>query len=364
MEEIELDDIFKKVNPGAAAPVAVAGDDNGAGGTSDPDGSQIQVKSAKELESAAAIGKKAEDDDDADDSASVDGNPTDVNDLDDDVYNAEVINTLYQVIAEKSGIDMSSEDIKSPEELIDAIEDIISKKSTPKYSSELSEEFDKFIREGGDPIEFLSAMDTESSTPKIDTQKEKEEVVRTVLRDAGFSDKQIEKKIDSYIENDTLDDEALDAADIVKRKNAKNVEGVIKAKKAEEARQIKEQEELYNSIEDFIDNMKDVRGIPITADQKKNAKEYFFKVDKKTGITGYQRDFGVKNLVESIFFTQNGNALLKAAESKGSSDAISKLKSVLKTNKIAGTQQNNRQGQGDSLAPWLAEAAALSGRAA
>jgi len=366
-EEIELDELFKKVNtPAAGADDVPVGGDKGTGTFADPDGSTIQVKSAKELESAADDGKSADDDDDKGGVASDSTEPNDVATMDDDDYDAEVINTLYQVIAEKTGIQISNTDIKSPDELIEAIEDIISKKSKPSYSSEIAEAFDEFMADGGDPMDFFGGLSDDSSLPRVDTQKDKENVVRLVLKDAGFSDKQIEKKIDTYIENETLAEEADDALDILKRKNAKNVEASIKARKEDDARMVQEQQKLFQSIEQYIDDMKDVRGISITKEQKKEMKDYLFKVDKKDGMTGYQRDYGknIGNLVESAFFTKNGNALLKAAESKGSSDAISKLKSVLKTNKISGTQQRDRQDAKSDVSAFLRQAAALSGRAA
>jgi hypothetical protein len=130
---------------------------------------------------------------------------------------------------------------------------------------------------------------------------------------------------------------------------------------------VEQQRELFKTIETSIDNMKDIRGIPVTKEQLADLKAYLFKVDKNTGMTGYQKDFNdnVGNLIESAFFTKNKTTLLKAAESKGSSDAISKLKSVLNSNKkISGTQGGNRGSGEDLLAPWLKQAAALTGRAA
>ena len=56
--------------------------------------------------------------------------------------------------------------------------------------------------------------------------------------------------------------------------------------------------------------------------------------------------------VESAFFTQNMTALIKGAESKGGSDAVSKFKSALKTKNIPGKGSQSQQG-GDSALDML-----------
>ena len=361
---MDIDEIFKAAN-------ADPDGSSSAGGSNDDgqvDDSQIQVKSAEELEreAAAAAAASADDGDGAGASAGNNNGDGDQGGNDNDEYDMEVINTLYQAIAEKTGVDINLDNIKSPEDVIDAIDSIISQKAKPVYASELSEEFDNFIKDGGDPLDFMESFREDLSLPRIETQKDKEDVIRSVLKDAGFSERQIEKKIDSYIESETLDTEAEDALDIIKRRNAKMANDSAKLKKERDEQQMVEQQKLFKSIEDYIDNMKDVRGIPVTKEQVKGLKDYLFKVDKNDNMTGYQRDFNksIGNLVESAFFTQNKETILRAAQSKGSSDAISKLKSVLKSNKMSGTQGNNRGSVDDSLSPWLKQAAALSRRAA
>ena len=146
MQEPELQDIFKSANGVDAVP---------AGGIpaaqSNNDGDQIPSKSAEELEREVAAAAAASSDnrdgqaagandkgDEGDDGAGDQGNED---------YDVEIMSTLLQAISEKSGIATDIESIKSPEDLIGAIDSIINAKSTPKYANEISEEFDKFIRE-------------------------------------------------------------------------------------------------------------------------------------------------------------------------------------------------------------------------
>ena len=190
--------------------------------------------------------------------------------------------------------------------------------------------------------------------------------MKAVLKDAGFSERQIEKKIDALIEGGLLDSEAEDALDVIRRKNADAINQTAKQRQEQEAKLIEDNKKFVKSVEDYIDGLKDVRGIPITKEQKANLKKYLLVFDKEDGMTGYQRDHAksVAPLVESAFITQNSVTLLKAAESKGSSDALSKLQSVLQAKKVSGTQGNNRSSDGGDLSLWLKQAAVLSGRRA
>lgn len=282
-----------------------------------------------------------------------------------DDYDAEVLSLLFQAVSEKTGVELDDIDLKSPEDLVDAITKIIDSKSVPSYHNDLSREFDEFLRDGGDPAEFMASLGEDMTLPRVSSDEDREAVIRQVLTDAGFSEKQIERKIDSYIENGTLEEEAQDALDIIKSKKAKSVESAAKAKREAEAAAIKEQRDFIKSIETHIDGLTNVRGIPVTKEQAKNLKDYLLKVDKKDGLTAYQRESNsIESLIEAAFISQNKTTLLKAAESRGSSEALSKLQSLLKSKQSVSGSGVSQQGVSDELAPWLKQAAALTGRRA
>lgn len=282
-----------------------------------------------------------------------------------DEYDVEIITAMHDVISEKFGI-KAGVDMKSPEDLLSYIDNVITNLSAPTYASDMSMQFDSFIASGGNPVEFLESIGAGYSIPTLDTQADKENIVRNLLKESGFSDQQISRKIDSYIEHETLDQEAADALDIVKARNAKNVNDKIAQRKAAaEAAEVASKEFVKN-VSKYIDDMVDVRGIPVTKEQKAALKQYLLVFNEKDGMTGYQKDFdeSVAPIVESAFFTQNRKALIKSAESKGASDAVSKFKSALKTNKIPG---KSTQGQGDdnnALAMLLKGFEKTTGRAA
>ena len=65
-----------------------------------------------------------------------------------------------------------------------------------------------------------------------------------------------------------------------------------------------------------IKSLKDVRGIAIPDKDKRTLIDYILKPDAD-GRTKYQKDYakgGVKNLIESAYFTMNADKLLAAAK--------------------------------------------------
>ena len=365
MTEPTLENVFAAANggePGSPIIQPGQGDD---GGIAVKDAATLEAEAAAAAAAASAAADSGDtagagdndDDKGGDDSGSGDST---------DEYSLEVMRAFVDAVSDANGVTLDYENIKTPEDMVKAVDEIVKSKSKPVYANEISEEFDAFLRDGGDPLEFMREFVGDNNNSIPTTQEEKEEIVRAVLKDSGYSDRQIDRKIDSFIESDTLDEELNDALDILKRKNAKNVEETIKEKRRAEAESIEANKRMLNDISSYIDNMTTIRDIPVTKEQAKNLKDYLLKFDKD-GMTGYQRDFGktVANIVESAFFTQNKASLLKAAQSKGSSDAMSKLKSVLKTNnKMAGTQGGNRNNSPESFDMWIKQAAALTGRKA
>ena len=82
--------------------------------------------------------------------------------------------------------------------------------------------------------------------------------------------------------------------------------------------------------------MKNIRGIAIPEKDKKVLIDYIFKPDTD-GKTKYQKDYakgGVRNLIESAYFTMNADKLIEAAKKEGNNSAIDKFKNSLKNNQI------------------------------
>lgn len=78
----------------------------------------------------------------------------------------------------------------------------------------------------------------------------------------------------------------------------------------------KQQQQLYSDVVSQIKGLDTIRGIKVPEKDKKALIDYILKPDTD-GQTKYYKDYvkgGVKNLIESAYFTMNADKLISAAE--------------------------------------------------
>lgn len=88
--------------------------------------------------------------------------------------------------------------------------------------------------------------------------------------------------------------------------------------------------------------------------------DYILKPDTD-GKTKYQKDYakgGVKNLIESAYFTMNADKLIEAAKREGNNSAIDKFRRSLKSSSV--TTKSRKQAMGSDDDPiWFSAARQL-----
>lgn len=267
--------------------------------------------------------------------------------LDDDVddesteVDSNVVSNFFDAIAEKLGWDINEEDEDSKPKDVDSLikyfQDIIEEESKPTYASEEVEALDNFVKQGGDLKQYLQ-IDAELDLDDIDMEDESNQklVVKQFLKEKGISTKQIEKKISKYEEAGLLEDEAQDALESLKEIKEDKKEQLLLEQKKQYEQMVANQQKFYNSVVSEIKGLKNIRGITVPEKDKKVLIDYILKPDTD-GKTKYQKDYakgGVKNLIESAYFTMNADKLLEAAKKAGSNSAIDKFKNSLKTTSV------------------------------
>lgn len=271
----------------------------------------------------------------------------DEDELDDDVddesteVDSNVVSNFFDAIAEKLGWDINEEDEDSKPKDVDSLikyfQDIIEEESKPTYASEEVEALDNFVKQGGDLKQYLQ-IDAELDLDDIDMEDESNQklVVKQFLKEKGISAKQIEKKISKYEEAGLLEDEAQDALESLKEIKEDKKEQLLLEQKKQYEQMVANQQKFYNSVVSEIKGLKNIRGITVPEKDKKVLIDYILKPDTD-GKTKYQKDYakgGVKNLIESAYFTMNADKLLEAAKKAGSNSAIDKFKNSLKTTSV------------------------------
>lgn len=267
----------------------------------------------------------------------------------------EMVTNFYDAIAEKLGWEdvTDEEKPKDVESLIDYFSKIIEEESKPEYASDEMEALDNFVKQGGDLSKYLT-IETELNFDNIDLDDETNQklVVKQLLKSKGFSDKKIEKQIERYADAGLLEDEANDALEDLKEIKEQQKQQLLaeqeKAYKQYQQRQL----QFYNNVVDEIKNLKNIRGIAIPEKDKRTLIDYILKPDSD-GKTKYQKDYakgGVKNLIESAYFTMNADKLIEAAKREGNNSAINKFKNSLRSSSInSKTKSVNRDNTDDTI---------------
>ena len=294
--------------------------------------------------------KKVEEDDDVN---NIDDNDDDVNNIDDndddvDEEESSKVTALFDAIAEELewefDDDEEEEKPKTVEELVNYFKEVIKEQSVPQYANEDVAKLDEFVRNGGDLNDYFTL------TPEIDyenfdttIESNQKQIVKMLLAEKGFNEKQIARKIEKYEDAGILEDEAEDALEAMKEIEETKKEQLLEDQRKQHEQMVARQQKFMDDVVGEINAMKDIRGIKVPEKDKKALLAYIFKADAN-GKTQYQKDYSksVKNLIESAYFTMKGDTLLDTAKKMGTSSAIKNLKQSLRSTGVSkGTRRIN-----------------------
>lgn len=274
-----------------------------------------------------------------------------------------VVTNFFDAMAEKLNWEFEEDEDKpkSVDELINYFQNVIEENSKPEYSSEEVEALDNFVKQGGDLKKYLT-IDAELDLDDIDIEDEANQklVVKQLLKEKGFSTKKIDKLVSRYEEAGLLEDEAQDALEDLKEIKEEKKKQLLEDQKKAYREQIQRQQQFYDNVVSEIKGLKNIRGITVPEKDKKVLMDYILKPDTD-GKTKYQKDYakgGVKNLIESAYFTMNADKLIEAAKREGNNSAIDKFRRSLKSSSI--TTKSRKQATGSDDDPiWFSAARQL-----
>lgn len=274
-----------------------------------------------------------------------------------------VVTNFFDAMAEKLNWEFEEDEDKpkSVDELINYFQNVIEENSKPEYSSEEVEALDNFVKQGGDLKKYLT-IDAELDLDDIDIEDEANQklVVKQLLKEKGFSTKKIDKLVSRYEEAGLLEDEAQDALEDLKEIKEERKKQLLEDQKKAYREQLQRQQQFYDNVVSEIKGLKNIRGITVPEKDKKVLMDYILKPDTD-GKTKYQKDYakgGVKNLIESAYFTMNADKLIEAAKREGNNSAIDKFRRSLKSNSIT-TKSRKQATSSDDDPIWFSAARQL-----
>ena len=267
---------------------------------------------------------------------------------------SEVVTNFFDAMAEELGWEFDEEETESKpknvSDLIKYFKTVIEENSKPDFASEEIEALDAYVKQGGDLRKYLQ-VDAELDLEDIDLDDESNQkaVVKMLLKEKGFSAKQIEKKISKYEDAGLLEDEAEDAIEDLKEIREQRKEQLLKQQKKQYEAYQEQQRAFYNNVVDEIKGLKNIRGIAIPEKDKRVLIDYILKPDAD-GRTKYQKDYakgGVKNLIESAYFTMNADKLLEAAKREGNNKAVERFRNSLKSTSVSSKSKQTQTSSSD-----------------
>lgn len=258
--------------------------------------------------------------------------------VDDDVAEATQVGALFDAMAESLGWDIN--DIKDNErpvtvdELVQYMHDTVEQNSTPQYADERIQQLDEYVKNGGRFEDFYSIQQKELELDGIDIENEADQkaIIREYLHASGYSDTEVNRKIERYEDADLLQDEAEDA--LGKLKSYREAQAQQMAQQQEQLRIQQEEQSraFYEDVTNKIKGLTQIRGIQVPKEDRAALYNYIFRTDAN-GQSQYAKDFNknmVKNLIESAYLTMKGDALISTAKKSGETSAAQRLRQLMR----------------------------------
>ena len=268
----------------------------------------------------------------------------------------EIASYVQEELFNKFGFELD-EDTKfeSLEDVVEFVKEVIEENSKPEYSSDEVAAIDKFVKDGGKISDYIKTVHGGVDVDNIDLTNESNQkaVIRENLKNKGYSEARIQKMIDRYEDSGVLAEEAEDALDLVKEYKENTSKKLLEEQEKANKEQKQAQLNYIRSVESTIQDISEIRGVPITQKEKKELMDYIFK-PSADGMTAFQKDYvkSHKNLIESAYFTMKGDGLVKKIQRNSASEAAKSLKMKLAEKGKRAKNQEPGQGAGSDDSIW------------
>lgn len=237
-------------------------------------------------------------------------------------------------------------------ELVEYMKDVVENASKPNYANDEIEKLNDFVLNGGKLEDYYTksqpgGIDVDSLDPAKESDAKM--AIRERARIQGYSEDRIKRAIARYEDSGTLEDEGEESVEFLKEYKETSKKKLLEDTEKNALAAKNQQQKFVSTVQENIKSLDAIRGIPISNKDRADLMDYIFKPDSE-GLTKYQRDYmsDVKNLIESAYFTKQGDKLISAAKKTATSDAYKDLHQKLKASKGKRHSGGGNQGTGGS----------------
>jgi hypothetical protein len=252
----------------------------------------------------------------------------------------EISSYFGSSLVSKLGIELDEKDSKFEklDDVVDLMTKVIEANSIPTYANDEVEEYDKYVRNGGNLKSFYDQVYKDGIDPdKVNLEDESDQklVIETNLKNLGYKEDRIKKTLSRYEDAEVLKDEATDALESIKEFQSKKSKTLLAAQEKERIASETRNQEFVDNVTRYVNTLKDIRGVEVDSKTKREIVDYIFRVTPD-GSTQFQKAYAsdmIKNLIESAYFTKYGDALLSKTTKKATDAALNKVRDKLKASK-------------------------------
>lgn len=255
--------------------------------------------------------------------------------------NNETVNSGYATVgdffdafAEAQGWSVTDEEKpQTVEDLINYIGDVVEENSTPDFADPRVQQLNDYIKNGGNFEDFYNGASKDIVYEQMDLENENNQkmVVHDYLSAIGYSEDEIDSKIERYEDAGMLEEEATDAHTRLVNYQQQQL-AQQQAQQQAYAEQVRQQQAQFaNDLAVGISNLTNVKGINVPASDRRLLLDYITSTDAD-GRTQYQKDYesnAVQNLIETAYFMMKGDSLLGEAARNGQTTATNKLRKLM-----------------------------------
>lgn len=248
-------------------------------------------------------------------------------------YEKDVVDFFTERFTQELGWEINDEaKPKTVGEVVEYLKGVVEASSTPQFANEDIEKLNEYVANGGDLKKYYSEVVGNVDLDMVDISNEniQKKILTDNLTRQGYTPERISKYIARYEDSGTLQEEAEDALDALKEYRQEKAERLLAEQENQRKAQVKEQQNFLTNVYTTIEKTDSILGIPISAKEKKDLREYIFKPEAD-GLTKYQKDYAKdnKNLIESAYITMKGNTLIQKVTQKATSQAAKNLQDKL-----------------------------------
>jgi hypothetical protein len=188
------------------------------------------------------------------------------------------------------------------DDFVGFLETVVEENSRPKYSSQLVQDLDEYIANGGDYKDFLNLYNStteELGVVNLEDQRSQAHIVTKWLKETTqWTDDKIRKYINTAAEKGILKEEAIEAYQGYKEMKAQEYQQQIQQQKEQREVYEKQTQEKLNLYVNTIDKATEVTiGYGFNAKEKEAFKKFLFETNE-SGVTPYSELFKQDPLLE------------------------------------------------------------------